>query len=279
MKTWLVVFTVISVVISVAVPANAIIVEDFNSALDAPVIAKADNDGVGTTLFFVNPTGNDYWGINDPVGTTDDYDGDAEAPPTGVPAFVFPILSGNFFNGEDINSPGGEPYENPLSLTWSNVDISGLTDLVFSGLFAAQENAWDGNHYIKIQYRIDEANASDPYNELLWFSSDEDPIEDDDELAFDADRDGVGDDTNAVDVLTLTAANFSATISGTGSLLDLRILMNSNDNNEAFAFDTLTVVGVPEPSAFLFGGLVCGVFGMTAVRRRLIRKPASNNGN
>jgi hypothetical protein len=36
-----------------------------------------------------------------------------------------------------------------------------------------------------------------------------------------------------------------------------------------------TVVAVPEPSAILFGGLVCGAFGVAAVKRRLMRQGVS----
>jgi hypothetical protein len=36
-----------------------------------------------------------------------------------------------------------------------------------------------------------------------------------------------------------------------------------------------TVVAIPEPSAFLFGGLVCGAFGVAAVKRRLMRQVAA----
>jgi hypothetical protein len=37
-----------------------------------------------------------------------------------------------------------------------------------------------------------------------------------------------------------------------------------------------TVVPIPEPSALLFGGLVCGVFGVTAVKRRFMRRDAAD---
>jgi hypothetical protein len=255
----------VSVLVNCAAPANAIFVV-LNETFDNDSgFTKADADPTATS-FFVSDNGDQYWGIIDPVGATDDYDLDPDAPPDGSPAYTG--FSGNYLHGENIGQPG-DSHTLPLSLTWSNLDISGLVDLMFSGLFAAQNPAeFESTDFLKIQYRIDSDVGA--FTELFWFSADGDPGGNNDELAFDSDADGTVDGAT----LSTTAASFSKAITGTGSTLDLRVLMSSNANDEAFAFDSFMVTGVPEPSAFLFGGLVCGVIGLAAMGRRFASGPS-----
>jgi hypothetical protein len=59
-----------------------------------------------------------------------------------------------------------------------------------------------------------------------------------------------------------------------GSNLFLRwtidtLASSNNEEGDQLALDNISVTAVPEPAAFLFGGLVCGVLGLTAIGRRL----------
>ncbi|TWU25817.1 hypothetical protein [Bythopirellula polymerisocia] len=46
-------------------------------------------------------------------------------------------------------------------------------------------------------------------------------------------------------------------------------------SNAHIGVDNLTVTAVPEPSAFLFGGLICGVLGANQLRKRMANKVKS----
>jgi hypothetical protein len=249
--------------LSFAAPANAVIVlaENFNDdidndATDAP-FTKSDSDAGNDPDDFFNLSAMSediYWGIWDDTGITDDFGGDPV--PTGggvaggqVPDYVGSFV-GNYLVAEQTDGTSTIPVVDPLILDWDDLDIDGLSSLEFSGLFAAAVDEFNPGDYILVQYRIDNIGS---LVDLLQFSGDAGG-----ELALDPDFDETGTGTK----LSLTAAPFTAAITGTGTTLDLRILMESTGVGEAFAFDSIMIVGVPEPTAFLFGGLVCGVMGM-----------------
>lgn len=198
---------------------------------------KSDADSAATVFFSDEEDTDEYWGINDPTGNTDDYDGQPAPGASEIPAYTG--FSGKFVNGEDID--GHEDVE-PLMLTWSNLNISGLGSLNFSGLFAARGDFErptpidpEENDYIRIQYRIN--SDSGEFTNLLWFSP-ETTTAATNPLRVDPDFDEIGTGT----ALTLAAQSFNAAINATGSTLDLRVLMGV-DGNEEFAFDSLRITG------------------------------------
>jgi hypothetical protein len=277
-------------VLNLAIPARAVIVlsENFNDdsdndATDAPFV-KADAN-TSPTSFFVDPSGtDDYWGIHDPVGSTGDYDEGATVPDAGqIPAYTFPLGSGNYLVGENLPSHDiAGSGDIPFSLTWNNLNITGLTDLGFYGLFAAQTPANGADYttgltgdFVRVFYRIN-ADAG-AFTNLLWFSGRN--ISGNNPLSLDGDFSGGGD--AAAGDLSLTAALYSVAIPTNGTThttLDLRIEMSTNGNDSPFAFDSIAVQTVPEPAAFLFGGLVCAVVGLTAVGRRFVCQKATTDG-
>jgi hypothetical protein len=286
MRNWRFLFCTVALFVagSAATPANGnivVLLENFdddidNNATDAPFV-KADSN-TSPTSFFVSTAGadweNDYWGIHDPAASPGTADFDSGTFPTqtvpdagAIPAFTNFI--GNYLVGENLDQHTNTAFDDiPLSLTWNNLNIAGLTGLQFSGLFAAQTDEFQSGltgDYIRVLYRID-SDSSDPttFANLLWFSGDGGPGGDN--LAVDPGFDGTGEGT----ALTLAAANFTAAIPSTGTTLDLRILMSSNANGEEMAFDSISITGVPEPSAFFACGLISAVVGVgAAVRRRL----------
>jgi hypothetical protein len=257
-------------------PVRAVLVwtEDFSQTGMMKQFTTADFDGALPLFNISEDESQSYWGINDPVGSMDDYDGDPVPGAGLIPSYTFPTGSGNYFVGEKLNADAANTM--PLRLDWSNIPITaGLTSLTFSGLFAATANGnfeniddIDDVDYVRVQYRLNSDDSA--FTDLLWFSGDGDPMSSDDELALDMDRDGRGEGLR----LSLDGQPFSAAIALTGmdSTLDLRILMVTTATGEEIAFDSFTIHGIesiPEPSAILYGGLVCGVIELGYVSRKL----------
>jgi len=134
----------------------------------------------------------------------------------------------------DIDGEGGG---SPNTLSFTGINIAGKTNLSFSGLFAEDDEGaghhWDASDYVHIDYQIDGSG----YMPLLWFENDgttfnEEPLQD-------TNFDGTGDGA----ALSFTFSSFSAAISGTGNLLDLRITIALNSGDEDIAIDDLKVTG------------------------------------
>jgi hypothetical protein len=215
--------------LSLSDPATAVSVLNETFANDS-AFTKSDADSF-ESFYRDTEDANEYWGINDPNGNTDDYDGDPPPASGDVPPYTG--FSGNFLNVEDTNA---QLKVQPLRLDWSNLNISGRTGLQFSGLFAARgdfEAVPVNDDFIRVEYRIDSDSAA--FTNLIWFSPEASPSEPD-QLRVDDNFDGVGTGT----ALNVAAQSFSVSIVGTGSTLDLRILMDA-DGLEELAFDSISV--------------------------------------
>ena len=93
------------------------------------LVENFDNDSqfVKSENFFTDSTG-DYFGIYDPVGDTDDFDGD----PTsfgGIPNYS--NYSFNYLIGEDLDAAGGSSTR---TLTWSNLNITAPKEVIINGI-------------------------------------------------------------------------------------------------------------------------------------------------
>ncbi|NEP06002.1 MAG: Ig-like domain-containing protein, partial [Okeania sp. SIO4D6] len=189
-----------------------------------------DNDLLFTksTPFF-SDSAQDYFGISDGTNSGD-YDGNSA--PSGIKSYTG--FSGNFLTGMDLD---GEGASLPVSLTWSGVNIDGLTNLEFSGDFAEffdSPGSVDNSDYILVEYQID----SGGFQPLLEFRLDEN--EDDGTNGVfkeDTDFNGSGDGTTLGDA----AQTFTKAIAGTGSTLDLRLTVSLNAANEDFGIDNFIV--------------------------------------
>ncbi|MCT4553430.1 MAG: Ig-like domain-containing protein [Pelagimonas sp.] len=123
------------------------------------------------------------------------------------------------------------------TITFGTIDISDYENLNFSGLFAEDDfvdgfEDWDTDTRVYIEVSID----GGAYSKILQFVGsgfDSTP-------RLDSNLDGIGNST----ALTDTFTSFSATIAGSGSTLDMRLVMeNLNTNDEDIAFDNLTITG------------------------------------
>lgn len=154
-----------------------------------------------------------------------------------------------FFAAHDVD--GGVLDEEYAIMTYSGIDISGLTSLSFSTLLAESDDGtnqdWNENAYVHINYSIDNG----AYQPLIWIESA--PGGPDSGGVYsnrsgiwwylapqiDTNFDGVGDGTE----ITNTFTSFSADIAGTGSVLDIQIEWFLNPNDADLAIDNLVITG------------------------------------
>ncbi len=225
----------------------------------------------------------DYFGRNPVdgilVGLTDPA---LEMPPEPLdrPFIEFTNVQGNgFFTAQDNDSiPVALEMDTAVArayVLWDDINIAGVTDLQFSALFAEDdatnsdgtqtEEDWNGNGEVFVEVRFDSALAFDdpagPWTRIFAIQSAS--TGNDTEPRVDTNGDGIGDGAEITDVFT----TYGAAISGTGSTLDLRIVISGLDaGDEDIAFDNVTISGVPEPSS-----LVLGMFALSALfmRRRV----------
>ncbi len=212
------------------------------------LIEPFDNDSQFTTssgLF--SDGGFDFFGITG-AGASD-FGGGPD--PSGAKAYGG--FDGTFITGMDLD---GEGASLPVTVDWTGIDISGLTDLEFSGLFAEffdTPGDIDFDDFVLVEYQIDGGG----YQTLIEFRLDEgEPDNFNGIFREDTDGSGRGDGETLGDIAKL----FTKPIDGTGSLLDLRLSVRVNAGDEDFAVDEFMITGVPEPGtvALLAGGLLAG---------------------
>jgi hypothetical protein len=174
----------------------------------------------------------------------------------GTGAFV----GGNYFGAQ--NTDEDDTTFSIAVMEWTGLNVVGLTDLQFSGLFAEDDaedgnEDWDFNSSVRILARFDGGT----YETILAFESQGiDTV-----AAEDTNLDGTGDGT----VLTQRFQQFAKPIPGTGSSLDIRILiegLNETDEDIAYQFINVTGTPVPEPSGLAL--FAAGLLGMGYRRQK-----------
>ncbi len=149
--------------------------------------------------------------------------------------------SGYFFAGQDIDDGGWSGSSSPSQLTWSGIDISGLTSLSFSGKFGEVLDGTgdiDDSDYLKVEYRIDGGSWQD----LIAFQNDGSAYNTN--FLEDTGFDGIGDGTK-ISSNNGVLVSFTKAISGTGSSLDLRFTAAVSSGDEDFAIDDFALEGQP----------------------------------
>ncbi|WOO42622.1 PEP-CTERM sorting domain-containing protein [Rubellicoccus peritrichatus] len=177
------------------------------------------------------------------------------------------IQGSGYFAAQDMDAAGtGDPAapDGLATLTWSGLNITGLTSLDFSAFWAEDDDGsnqdWDSaDDFVLVEYQIDAGGFQN------LFAIENDGTQFNTAPQIDTDFNGIGDGAEITSVFT----EYSALIAGTGSSLDLRITIDLNSGDEDIAFDNVTISGtaVPEPSTYAaIGGLVA--LGVVMLRRR-----------
>ena len=193
----------------------------------SPEFDQNTTPGTGTA------TANDHWGRSD---------GSEISNVTGA----YTNVDGSFFwAGEDVNDDGGNE-QLPQTLDFTDIDITGFSNLAFTGLFGAgNENLPGGSNYdaadfVRVEYRIDGSGA-DPFTSGVCFGFENGGDDFNEPFGLDADCDGESDGVAGRLGTALTEYGFN--IVGTGSTLDLRISVSVDSGSEEFAFDNIQVTG------------------------------------
>ncbi len=195
-----------------------------------------ETDGQGTRYTASPPfssTANDHWNRTDGTDISNI-------------SGAYSSYSGTYFwAAEDTDDIGGDGVdEKTLDIT--GINIAGASALNFKGLFGAgNENGvgasnYDSTDYIKVQAQIDGGG----YSEVLWFSFLDPGGSDNSNEPFGVDRDFDGAADSAEDLLGTALQPYIASISGTGSTLDLRIQVHMDIGNEEIAFDNIQILGL-----------------------------------
>lgn len=166
-----------------------------------------------------------------------------------------------FFAAQDTDAvPNGTV---PASLFFSDIDITGFTDLEIDLLLAEDDDDdnqdWDATDSFEVFASIDGGAA------FKIFAVENDGATFNSAPFVDTDLDGTGDGTE----ITSTFSEFSASIAGTGTELDLEFRFTLDSGDEDIAIDNIRVSGVaaiPEPASATLLGL--GTLAFVAVRRR-----------
>ncbi|WP_404310680.1 PEP-CTERM sorting domain-containing protein [Neorhodopirellula lusitana] len=215
-----------------------------------------DNDTSFTTTatFFSDGTA-DYLGL---AGGVNNWGGDSN--PSGIKSYTG--FTGGFLTGMDLNGEGGP---NTVSLNWEGIDIAGKSGLSFSGDFAEILDVGSGpdtTDFLRVEAQLD----GNGYETILEFGSD--IVNGVFTLGS---RGSVGFIPGAENIsLGSETQNFSASIAGTGDLLDLRFTVKADAGSEDFAVDTFNVsaAAVPEPSSVALVALFAFGFGVNRRRRK-----------
>ncbi len=209
-------------------------IEGTPASVEVSVLDETFDNALGftTNTAFFSDGGFDYFGISDGAGTGD-FGGDET--PRGLKDYTG--NNGAFLTGMDLD---GEGASLPITVTWSDLDISGLTGLQFSGDFGEffdDPGDIDTSDFITLTARIDGGAEQT----VLSFVG-ADLVNGDAFNGFffqDTNLDGIADGAQLGNALQ----NFAAAIEGTGSTLDLTLTVSVNAGDEDFAVDNFKVIG------------------------------------
>jgi len=200
-------FTLLILLISVSITGfSQFWTEDFSTPAYNVVLGAEGNDG--TSDYFMTTDGSD-------IGKT--YEG----------------VNGNFFAGQDIDDSGWEGSASPSQLQWSDIDITGQTNIEFTGSFGEvfdDPGDIDNSDSLLVQYRIDGGD----WQNLIAFRNDGSQYNT--TFLEDTDFDGIGDGTSITSE-NGTMVSFTKSIPETGAAMDLLFTAQVNSGDEDFAID------------------------------------------
>ncbi|MGV6800951.1 MAG: calcium-binding protein [bacterium] len=154
----------------------------------------------------------------------------------------------NFWRAEDLDAIAGANFVDGADvINWTGIDITGQSNLQFSGMLAAAVNQaggfyrFENDDYIIIEYQID----SGGYNNILEVRGDNAGGGLNGDFRIDTNNDTVGDGA----LVSETFQTFTAAIAGAGSTLDLRLSYSVDGSNEEIGFENFAIEAVVTNSA------------------------------
>ncbi len=207
-------------------------IDDFESTTGA----TSDISVTRNASEHVDTANGTYESTGDYSFLTDGLRGDGSGTPLSNP---FSGAQGTlYWRAEDIDGIAGLPNFTDARdvIEWTGIDISGQTELSFSGLFAARSsnNPFDPTDFVRVEVSID----GGAYQTVIRLESENatgGPPNT--RLLVDTDNDGVGDGT----VITDAFQTLSGDIAGTGALLDLRLTFEVDATGEEIGFDNFQI--------------------------------------
>lgn len=155
------------------------------------------------------------------------------------------IQGSGYFAAQDMDAAPTPAPDARATLTWSTTLADPVTNIVFSGFFAEDDDGvnqdWDlADDFLSVEVKV----GTGAWQEVLRFENDGStfnsaPFED-------TDFDGIGDGVE----LTSTFTKFTKAVSGYGRTIELRITIDLDSGDEDIAFDEIKVTGEP----FSFSG-------------------------
>ncbi|WP_298468066.1 Calx-beta domain-containing protein [uncultured Erythrobacter sp.] len=202
--------------------------------------------GSGVRYTFSSGQGND--GFSDFFTRTDGSDVDPSYAVTGQTGSFF-------FAAQDTDSVPGLSTDDEQSIFFTGLDITGLTNLMFSIDVAEDDSSdgnedWDSTDFFQVFVTIDGGTSFQIFgieNDGVGTGSGSNgaPL-------LDTDLDGTGDGTQ----ISANFATFAAAIAGSGSTLDIELRFHLDSGDEDLAIDQVTVTGeqggtLPPPVVFI----------------------------
>ena len=152
-------------------------------------------------------------------------------------------VTGSFLAAQDTDDPDIPDGAAPVQITWTDIDVSSLSNPVFEGLFGSVLDGSgdiDDDDFIRVEYNLDEQG----YQSLIEFrndgSSTNTPFQED------TDDDGVGEGTQ-LSSSAGTMKTFQKELP-TGTSLDLRLTAHVDAGDEDFAVDAFAIKEAPAPA-------------------------------
>lgn len=206
-----------------------------------------DDSGFTKSQPFFSDGLTDYLGITDGSSSHDfDLLAGESAP---VSQATYTGFTNSFLTGSNLDDSETAVRtgldQNVVMFDWTGIDISNLTNLSFSGLFAGGRSAdtdavYEYPSILRIEVQIDGTG----YQQVLDIRQDD--IDGTNGLwRVDTDGDGIGD--GAISLIDGIAQSLNAAIEGSGQTLDLRFTASSDSNGEPFAVDEFAVSGDAAP--------------------------------
>lgn len=141
----------------------------------------------------------------------------------------------NFLAAQDIDGCAGNTAEE--TLTWTGININGCTGLSLSVDLAEDDDGanedWDSPDFMHIEVNIDGGG----WVPVIWVENDGSGTNS--PPYIDTDYNGTGDGTEITD----TWQTFTQAIAGTGTVMDIRIVIHLDSEDEDIAIDNLEIDG------------------------------------